>query len=79
MREIRRLYRSTSEARMAGVCAGLGLYFGIDPVLIRLGWIGVTCLTGFVPGIVAYVVAWVIVPQEPQSAPLPAQAQENGI
>lgn len=63
--EIKRLYRSRTEMQLAGICGGLGLFFRIDPVVIRLLWVGVTCLTGFLPGIVAYVVAWLIVPLEP--------------
>jgi len=62
---IKRLYRSSTETRLAGVCGGVGLHFGIDPVIIRLAWVGLTCVTGFVPGIVAYVAAWIIVPIEP--------------
>ena len=63
--EFKRLYRSREESRLAGVCGGLGVYVGLDPVVIRLLWVAVTCVTGFVPGIVAYVIAWLIVPEEP--------------
>jgi phage shock protein C len=63
--EIRRLYRSIEEGRLAGVCGGIGVYFGIDPVFVRLGWVAATLLTGVVPGLVAYGVAWIIVPREP--------------
>jgi phage shock protein C len=69
--EFRRLYRSRDEARLAGVAAGLGLYFGIDPVIVRLAWVVATCATGFLPGILAYLLAWVVVPREP----LPPLAQ----
>jgi len=63
--DFKRLYRSREETRVAGVCGGLGVYVGIDPVVVRLLWVAVTCLTGFIPGIVAYVIAWLIVPEEP--------------
>jgi phage shock protein PspC (stress-responsive transcriptional regulator) len=63
--DFKRLYRSQTDARLAGICGGLGVYLGIDPVVVRLLWVGVTCLTGFAPGILAYVIAWFIVPPEP--------------
>ena len=34
----KKLYRSKDNAMLAGVCGGLGEFFGIDPTLIRLGW-----------------------------------------
>ena len=43
----------------------MGQYFSVDPVLIRLITVGVTLLTGLVPGILAYLAAWLIMPQEP--------------
>ncbi len=64
--EIKRLYRSSTEARLAGVCGGLGQYLSFDPVIVRLLWVAITCLTGVVPGVLAYLGAWVIVPLEPQ-------------
>ena len=41
----KRLYRSTIEARLAGVCGGIGLYLRVDPVVIRLLWVAITCFT----------------------------------
>jgi phage shock protein C len=74
--DYKRLYRSRAAAQLAGVCAGLGSYVKIDPVVVRLLWVGVTCLTGFIPGIVAYLIAWLIVPQEPLPAPAARPADE---
>ncbi len=65
---MKRLYRSRTEVLLAGVCGGVGLYIQMDPVIVRLIWVGVTCVTGFIPGIVAYLVAWLIVPREPTRA-----------
>jgi phage shock protein C len=70
--EFKRLYRSQTETRLAGVCGGVGVYLKIDPVVVRLLWVGITCLTGFIPGIVAYLLAWVIVPP----APLPVRGAQ---
>ena len=57
-----RLYRSRSDAVIAGVCGGLGHYFNIDPVVVRLGWVLFTLFGG--AGVLGYLLAWVIVPDE---------------
>ena len=56
-----RLYRSRSEKLIAGVCGGLGEYFDVDPVLIRLLFVVTALLSGV--GLLAYVVLWVLVPR----------------
>ena len=63
--EVRRIYREREEAKLVGVCAGLGTYLEIDPVILRVVWMLTTVFTGFVFGIVGYVLAWVIIPQRP--------------
>lgn len=61
---IKRLYRSRKERVLAGVCGGIGQYLGIDPVIIRLLWVIFTLLSmGF--GLLLYLAAWLIVPEEP--------------
>jgi phage shock protein PspC (stress-responsive transcriptional regulator) len=54
------LVRSRSDRRIAGVCAGLARYFGIDPVLVRIAFV-VTAFMGF--GILAYIVLWIALPE----------------
>ncbi len=56
---MKRLYRNTNEAKIAGVCAGIANYFDIDPVIIRLIFILSLFWGG---GIIAYIIAWIIVP-----------------
>ena len=65
---MKRLYRSRSDRVLGGVCAGLGDYFGADPVLVRLVFIMLCFLGG--TGLVIYLAALVIVPldQEPASS-----------
>lgn len=58
--EPRRLTRG--EGPMAGVCGGLADYLGQDPTLVRLGIVGATLLT-FPLGVVAYIAAWLIIPE----------------
>lgn len=60
----RRLVRSRTDARLAGVCGGLAEYFGVDPTLIRLLWVLTTIFSGFLPGLLAYAAAWIIMPRD---------------
>ena len=60
---MKRLYRSEKDRMLAGVCGGIGYYFNVDPTLIRLAWI-IFCFCGV--GILAYIVAAIIVPLESQ-------------
>ncbi len=53
----------SSNQKIGGVCGGLANYFEVDPVLVRLMFVGAGFLTGVVPGLLAYVVGWIIVPQ----------------
>jgi phage shock protein C len=57
-----KLMLSATDKKILGVCGGLAEYFRIDPTLVRVGWIIITALSGFIPGIIAYVVAAVIIP-----------------
>jgi phage shock protein C len=58
--QTRQLTRSESNKRIAGVCGGLGEYFGIDPVLIRVGFV-VAGLMGW--GLLLYAVLWIVLPK----------------
>lgn len=58
----KRLYRSTSNCMLAGVCGGIAEYFNIDPTLVRLGWVLFSALGG--SGVLAYIVAAVIIPKQ---------------
>ena len=49
---------------LGGVCGGLAEYFDTDPTIIRLVWVLLTILTGFVAGIIGYFIAWIIVPEK---------------
>ena len=58
----KRLYRIQDGRLVAGVCAGLAAYFGIDPTLVRLGFVVLTVFGGF--GILLYLGAWLVIPDE---------------
>ncbi|MCX6814228.1 MAG: PspC domain-containing protein [Candidatus Aenigmarchaeota archaeon] len=62
--EIRRLYRSGKDSILGGVCGGVAEYLGVDPVIIRLLWVISIFAWGF--GILAYIIAWIIIPRNPE-------------
>src|SRR5215213_9309877 len=62
-----RLYRSRSQKMIAGVCGGLGEYFDVDPVLIRLLFVVTAFISGV--GILAYLVLWIVVPFDGDDTP----------
>ena len=66
MAETRRLYRSRTNRKLAGVCGGLAQYFNADPTLIRVLFVVLAVLGG--PGLLIYLVLWIVVPEEPQGA-----------
>ncbi len=57
--------------KIAGVCAGLAEYFDLDVILVRVIWLVVTVFSAFVPGVIGYVVAWVVMPEDPAALPAP--------
>lgn len=61
----KKLTRSKDKRILAGVMGGLGEFFGIDPTLLRLGYLILTVFSGFFPGIIGYVLAILIVPEAP--------------
>lgn len=62
--EDKRLYKSSRDKMLAGVCGGLGEYFGIDPTWIRIAVVAFTLLGG--SGILAYIIAALIMRKEPE-------------
>lgn len=58
----RKLYKSSQNRMLAGVCGGIGEYFNIDPTLIRLAWI-VFILAGG-SGVLAYILAAIVIPDD---------------
>ncbi|HEV2873064.1 MAG TPA: PspC domain-containing protein [Actinomycetota bacterium] len=71
--------RSHSERVVAGVCGGIGRYLGIDPVLLRIAFVILALANGL--GVIAYVIAWVAIPEERPGQPLgpaPEARRETG-
>jgi phage shock protein PspC (stress-responsive transcriptional regulator) len=59
-----KLYRSTSDKKIAGVCGGLGEYLHIDPTIIRVIFV-ILLIPGGFPGLIPYVILWFIMPLKP--------------
>ncbi len=60
MENTKKIYRNPNNTIIAGVCSGIGDYFNIDPVIVRLIWAASVLFMGF--GVLAYLVAWIIIP-----------------
>jgi len=63
MAQTRKLYRSRTNRKLAGVCGGLAQYFNLDATLIRVLFVVLAVLGG--SGLVIYLAMWIIVPNEP--------------
>jgi phage shock protein C len=61
--EPKKLYRSKRDRVLGGVCGGLGNFFNIDPVFVRVLWV-VSFFVGGI-GLLGYLIAWIIIPEEP--------------
>ena len=64
--QTRRLYRSRTDRKLAGVCGGLAQYSNIDATLLRVLFVVLALLGG--PGLVIYLLMWILVPDEPLGA-----------
>lgn len=58
----KRLYRSSTDKKVCGVCGGIANYFDVDPTVIRLIWVIFTLVGG--SGLIAYIIAAIIMPDE---------------
>jgi phage shock protein C len=73
----KRLYRSRSDRMIAGVCGGLGEYLGVDPVWLRLFFVLLLFATGF--GFWAYLILWIIVPEEGREPAAPGDTVQANV
>ncbi|HIX72664.1 MAG TPA: PspC domain-containing protein [Candidatus Anaerobutyricum stercoripullorum] len=61
----RKLYKSSQDKMLTGVCGGVAEYFGIDSTIVRLVMAFLT-LWGIVPGIIIYIIAALVIPNDPR-------------
>lgn len=69
----KRFYRSRKERMVGGVLGGLAEYLGgVDPTWLRIAYVVLAVASGFGPAVVVYIVAMIVIPEEPKAAPQPA-------
>lgn len=59
----KRLCRSEQNRMVAGVCGGVAEYFGLDPTMVRVGYVLFSVLSSGFPGLLVYVILWVLMPR----------------
>ena len=64
----RKLMRSRVDRKIAGVCAGFAEYFDLDVTIVRVVWLIVALFGG--GGVLAYIIAWIVMPEEPEYVPV---------
>lgn len=62
---MKKLYRSETNTIISGVLGGIGEYLELDPVVVRIVFLVLTCFTAFFPGILFYIVALFVIPKRP--------------
>jgi phage shock protein C len=60
----RKLRRSRRDRQIAGVVGGLAEYFGVDPTLLRVAYVVGSIVSAAFPGILVYLLLWVVMPEE---------------
>ncbi len=60
---MKRIYRSKTDQKLAGICGGLGEIFNLDPTIVRLLFVFVAIATGIAPLVITYIVGWIIIPE----------------
>ncbi len=70
----KKLMRSQTNRTIAGVCGGVAEYFGLDVTLVRVGWFVATIFT---IGLPAYIVAWIVMPEQDPGHVPPAELKEK--
>lgn len=71
----RRLERSSTDKKVAGVCAGLANFFDLDVTLVRFMWLVAVLFGG--TGLLAYIIAWIVIPLAPKSGAMITTTTSN--
>jgi phage shock protein C len=69
-----KLVRPRLGRKIAGVCQGFSEYFDIDVTVVRVGWLITAIMTGI--GFIPYIIAWIVMPEEPLLLPAPMGVQQ---
>ena len=74
-----RLIRPRFDRKIAGVCAGFANHLDLDVTLVRILWVFLSLAAGIFPGLIAYILAWIVMPEEPALRPAPAAGQQQPV
>lgn len=61
---MKRLTLSKNNKKIAGVCGGIAEYLNVDSTVIRLAWALLTIFSAVFPGVLGYIIAWMVIPEE---------------
>ncbi|HET6143494.1 MAG TPA: PspC domain-containing protein [Candidatus Acidoferrales bacterium] len=76
----KQLMLSIRDKKIAGVCGGIAEYLDVDATIVRLIWVALSIVPGgFVGGIVAYVLAWAIIPKTPAYVSAPVDTSQPSV
>ncbi|MEY4602630.1 MAG: hypothetical protein RL292_571 [Candidatus Parcubacteria bacterium] len=64
---MKKLYKSERDQILTGIIGGMGEYFDIDPTVLRIGFVVLVLITGIFPGVIAYIIAYFIIPEKPHT------------
>lgn len=64
----KKLYKSAMNRVWTGVIGGFGEYFNVDPTVLRVIFMFFVLVTGFFPGVIAYIIAIFLIPEKPKAA-----------
>jgi len=64
---LKKIFRSSQNKVLGGICGGIGEAYEVDPKLMRLAFIFVWLVTGIFPLLITYIVAWIVLPVEEKS------------
>ncbi|MFQ5707352.1 MAG: PspC domain-containing protein [bacterium] len=65
----KKLTRSVDDKMIGGVCGGLAKYFNVDPAIVRIAYALLTVFSSIFPGVIAYIVMLIVVPEETSATP----------
>lgn len=74
---MKRLYKSKTDKMVSGVCGGIASYLNIDSTIVRVVWALVSVFSAAVPGLLAYIICAVVIPDEPDAYDTTASYHEN--
>jgi len=74
-----RLERSRVDRKIAGVCSGFAHHLDLDVTLVRILWVFLTFASSLFPGVLAYILAWIVMPEEPALPPAPVVVPQQPV